>query len=627
MFKKVQKYLAQILILSVVMLSVLIGPQSQVRSSGSAITGWAWSSNIGWVNLTGTGHNDGLVMGSADSSGNYPITGYAWNDNIGWIQFGTVTGPAAPSAVRIYLTDTTQTTWSVPTDWNNSNNTIEVIGGGGAGTPGFSNLGGGGGGAYAKKTNVTLTPGGTVSFAVGAGGGNGGDGTDTYFCNSQSSCTSLSDSAVVVGAQHGSAGNGGTGGAGGSAGASVGSTKYSGGNGGSGSGSTTGGGGGAAGPNGNGGNGGNGGVNLGGNTGGVGGGGGGGNGGGSNGANGTADTGNNFAGGNGGNNSSASGGGSGATSVAAGSAGTSGGGGGGGAILDSNYNINSGGNGGNGTDLYGTYGSGGGGGGSVTGGGTGGLYGGGGGGGDASVWSPSSGAGAQGIIVITYTPAVPINAGVAKIIPNSSGVGAKIDGWAKALAATGSGWDGWIYLGDAGNNSGLSVDDSGSITGYAWGNDVIGWLRFNSVLNNTAVITPPCTANSICTNSTTVSTTHPWCQVTTTTCTGNKQCSAGACITVSPTGSVSVTPNVSRVRKGNQVQLSWTVSHAQNCQLTGKNSSGGILGPYSSSPTPKITINYQTAFTLTCNGVDDLGGNTYTVGQTTIGLIPGVQEI
>jgi hypothetical protein len=43
---------------------------------------------------------------------------------------------------------TSGTSWTVPNDWNSSNNTIGVIGGGGsgAGTNGGTNGGGGGGG-------------------------------------------------------------------------------------------------------------------------------------------------------------------------------------------------------------------------------------------------------------------------------------------------------------------------------------------------------------------------------------------------------------------------------------------------------------------------------------------------
>jgi hypothetical protein len=84
------------------------------------------------------------------------------------------------------------TSWTVPSDWNSSNNTIETIGGGGGG--GAASNGkissAGGGGAYSKITNLSLTASNSVTLQVGAGGsggaggntGNpGGDGTDTWF--------------------------------------------------------------------------------------------------------------------------------------------------------------------------------------------------------------------------------------------------------------------------------------------------------------------------------------------------------------------------------------------------------------------------------------------------------------
>ena len=297
----------------------------------------------------------------------------------------------------IYLTS--GTSWSVPSTWDPSSNTIEVIGAGSGANRG-ANGGGGGAGGYSKVTNVSLPAGSTITYSVGAAGGtNGGD---TYLCNSTSNCTSLADSAVVVGAQGARVD------AGGQASSGVGSTKYSGGNGGILNGvCASSGGGGAAGPNGNGANGGAS------NTGcGAGpgepnnwsrsGAGGGGNGGGSPGG----DAGYTYGAGGGGNGTSGTTGGTGSGYYGSGG-GSNGGGCGGGSGY---YGGDPGGAGGNGAEWDSSHGSGagGGGGGNWPGGyfngvgGNGGLYGGGGGG---SVNAASS-AGGQGIIVITYTPAL-----------------------------------------------------------------------------------------------------------------------------------------------------------------------------------------------------------------------------
>lgn len=58
---------------------------------------------------------------------------------------------------------TSGTTWTVPDDWNSANNTVECIGSGADG----ATSGGGGGGAWARKNNIALTPGATVSYQIG----------------------------------------------------------------------------------------------------------------------------------------------------------------------------------------------------------------------------------------------------------------------------------------------------------------------------------------------------------------------------------------------------------------------------------------------------------------------------
>lgn len=291
---------------------------------------------------------------------------------------------------------TSGSSWSVPADWNSSNNAIHVIGGGGGGSS-VDGGAGGGGGAYSMATNISLTPSGSVSYAIGSGGSfgdpNGSTGGDTYFCNSTSNCGSIGGSAVVAGAVGGQGGQSGTGGVGGAAGSGVGPTKRSGGDGGYSTDWGGGGGGGAGGPNGGGGDGGD-------NDWEAGAGGGGGGGGSAGGY--VANSDDNGAAG--GNNSSGSGSGAGGGTTGNGSAGSDGGGGGGGG----GDAETSGGAGGNGIEWT-TAGSGGGGGGAGSAnnsnsenGGNGGLYGGGGGG--AAQQGANGGSGAQGVIIIQYTP-------------------------------------------------------------------------------------------------------------------------------------------------------------------------------------------------------------------------------
>ncbi len=135
------------------------------------------------------------------------------------------------------------TTWDVPLDWNNGNNSIEVWGGGArshaaSGPKSSGPWGGGGAGSYARGDNIALTPGATIQVRIASQAG------DTCFnATSLANAQSNGDS-VSVAAEGGVDGinNGGTTGtSGGLASNSVGNhTKTDGQNGGNATGSATG---------------------------------------------------------------------------------------------------------------------------------------------------------------------------------------------------------------------------------------------------------------------------------------------------------------------------------------------------------------------------------------------------
>lgn len=303
---------------------------------------------------------------------------------------------------------TSGTSYSLPSDWNPLSNTVEAIAGGGSGAAGSSTTpyGGGGGGAYAILTNLSDAALTSETIAIGSGGARPGSagsigqpGTITTFKNSTTlkadfghgtdasaaAAGGLAANCVPTSGAH----SGGTGGDP-SAQTSVGGPAGAG----------------AGGPNGAGAHGG--GEDPAGDLGGAGGGG---NGGGSVGGDSAGPSGS-----AGGNNSASSGSGAGATSSASpGSPGTNGGGGGGGFGANGGQS-SSGGAGGAGIEWT-TAGSGGGGGGggakfNTTGtsgaGAAGGLYGGGGGSSGSALLGGATyglgGNGAQGVIVVTYTP-------------------------------------------------------------------------------------------------------------------------------------------------------------------------------------------------------------------------------
>lgn len=294
---------------------------------------------------------------------------------VAWSQVGPVPGSAimptfvsssCPAGTTIvYLIS--GSTWIVPNCWNNANNKVETVASGGSGAA-SSTLGptfatGGGGGSYSAQTNITLTKGASVTYQIGAAGtavvDNSGTGTpgvpgnDTWFNGASFAMSS-------VGSRAGNGGvNGTSGGTGGAAASGIGATKTSGGRGGNriAGGVFATGGGGAAGSSGNGGN---------------------------------------------GDDRTTPG------ATAGGQGDASSGGAGGIAPAADTLNGNSG---GNGAEYGSSHGSGGGGSGSQSGAtiglfltaGSAGTYGAGGGGAYARSGTATSGAGTQGLIVITYT--------------------------------------------------------------------------------------------------------------------------------------------------------------------------------------------------------------------------------
>ena len=252
----------------------------------------------------------------------------------GWFMVGDAIQAASGGSGQTVIFLTSGTTWTVPSDWNSSNNTIETIGGGGGGGWGG---GGGAGGDYCELSNFSTTAGANISYAIGAAGTGG---TSSSHNGAAGATTTFNGASLVA-----PGGGGGiSGGAGGAPGTDTTGTCYAGGSGGNfagGTGVPGGGGGGAGGPFGVGGNGG-------GPANGYGGDGGGGNGGGTNGSG----LGYPVNGSDGGNSIEANGG-VGATAGASPSPGSNGsfGSGGGGGAGSQNANLTSaGGNGGNGVD-------------------------------------------------------------------------------------------------------------------------------------------------------------------------------------------------------------------------------------------------------------------------------------
>jgi hypothetical protein len=86
--KKIQFFAVTVFLFSLLLLS---GSRAQ---AATRVTGWAWTSNIGWISFSST--NSGIPAGpsydvqistsSADVN-NAAFSGYAWAPNMGWISF------------------------------------------------------------------------------------------------------------------------------------------------------------------------------------------------------------------------------------------------------------------------------------------------------------------------------------------------------------------------------------------------------------------------------------------------------------------------------------------------------------------------------------------------------------
>ena len=117
----------------------------------------------------------------------------------------TITWSWTTYPATFIITDTVQTTFVPPSDFNSTCNSIELIGPGGGGQS-LAAGGGGGGGQYARQVNATLTAHTAYTINIPAGGTAGAaSATNTTFAG-----------AATYTANKGAAGAAGSGGAGGS---------------------------------------------------------------------------------------------------------------------------------------------------------------------------------------------------------------------------------------------------------------------------------------------------------------------------------------------------------------------------------------------------------------------------
>lgn len=171
----------------------------------------------------------------------------------------------------------------------------------------------------------------------------------------------------------------------------------------------------------------------------------------------------------------------------------------------------------------------------------------------------------------------------------------RVSGWMKALNAAG-GWDGWIALN--GTNHQTMLESDNTLSNWAWGSDVTGWILWSAQLSCAQ------TAGDFCSGALWQHR-HPNCTVTTVLDCAPSTCSSttNQCVVMPPPSAITglkATPQL--VSPGGTSVISWNIKNAASCTVTGNgNSWTGVTGTQTSNP-----INTVSTYTLSCTG---LGGN------------------
>ncbi|MEK7066686.1 MAG: hypothetical protein AAB965_03915, partial [Patescibacteria group bacterium] len=79
-----------VLVLAVFLLAIIFISNSRAEATPVVkyLSGYAWSSNIGWISFSGLSPRYAVSVSPYDPTGPSYLSGYAWSSNIGWISFG-----------------------------------------------------------------------------------------------------------------------------------------------------------------------------------------------------------------------------------------------------------------------------------------------------------------------------------------------------------------------------------------------------------------------------------------------------------------------------------------------------------------------------------------------------------
>ena len=116
----------------------MFGLPGTAYAAGGSLSGYAWSSNIGWISFSGTGGGSsyGVAISNTD---NQTLSGFAWSDGVGWITFNGNSCGAQAMLVNGALQGWAQ---AMSADNNGWDGCISLSGSGGGSSYGSSIAGG-----------------------------------------------------------------------------------------------------------------------------------------------------------------------------------------------------------------------------------------------------------------------------------------------------------------------------------------------------------------------------------------------------------------------------------------------------------------------------------------------------
>ncbi|MBI5140384.1 MAG: hypothetical protein HZA94_02985 [Candidatus Vogelbacteria bacterium] len=82
------KTLSAVLVFIVFLITASFFSNSRAAGVVKYLSGYAWSSNIGWISFSGVNPNYYVYLNNYDPVTPSYLNGYAWSSNIGWINFG-----------------------------------------------------------------------------------------------------------------------------------------------------------------------------------------------------------------------------------------------------------------------------------------------------------------------------------------------------------------------------------------------------------------------------------------------------------------------------------------------------------------------------------------------------------